>query len=83
MLDVQSDVLGLPAKVVVPMIPLAEGPTPITVLEPVLEVDGTEYLVQTAMMTAVPGKSLGEPIADLAEHEYEIRRALDLVLSGF
>ncbi|MDP7152593.1 MAG: CcdB family protein [Paracoccaceae bacterium] len=37
----------------------------------------------TAKMTAVSEHSLHAPIASLAEQDYDIRKALDMVFSGF
>lgn len=82
-LDLQTDVLGLSTKVVAPLVPMRAGLTPITVLEPVIECEGSQFAVHTAEMAAVPSGVLGEVVVDVSEREEEFRDAVDLVFSGF
>ncbi|WP_373353544.1 CcdB family protein [Pseudoroseicyclus sp. CXY001] len=83
-LDLQTDLLDLPPRVVAPLIPAGEGPRPLTRLEPVIEIDGRGHVLHTAEMAAVPRHILkGEPVASGAAEADAIRRALDMVFSGF
>lgn len=83
-LDLQSDLLDTGTRVVAPLIPIATGPRPLTRLEPILEVGGEPHALHTAEMAAVPvGLVKGASVADLTEHDYAIRGALDMVFSGF
>lgn len=83
-LDLQSDLVDTGTRVVAPLFPLGTGPRPIGRLEPVLEVAGGAHALHTAEMAAIPSGLLrGTPVADLSAWEYEIRRALDMVFSGF
>ncbi len=82
--DLQSDVPALPTRVIAPLIPLETGPKPLTILEPVFELEGRPHALHTAELVAAPAALLrGTPVADLTAHDYEIRRALDMLFSGF
>ena len=83
-LDLQSDLIDAGTRVVAPLIAVAEGPKPLTRLEPVFEIDGAPHALHTAEMAAVPSALLrAAPVADLTDRDYEMRRALDMVFSGF
>jgi toxin CcdB len=83
-LDLQTDLVDTGTRVVAPLLPLAASPTPLTILEPVFEIEGVAHALHTAEMAAVPAGLLrGAPVADVTARKYEIRRALDMVFSGF
>jgi toxin CcdB len=85
-LDLQSDILShLPTRIVAPLVPESPGSDPpIGALEPVLEVEGTRMALLTTEMMAVPARLISGPsVASLADEDYVIRRALDMVFSGF
>ena len=83
-LDLQTDLIETGTRVVAPLHPVSSGPKPIGRLEPVLDIEGSTYVLHTAEMAAIPSTFLkGKPIADLSASDYEIRGALDLVFSGF
>lgn len=83
-LDLQTDLIDTGTRVVAPLLPMKTGPTPIGRLEPAIRIEGSDYILHTAEMAAIPAMLLkGEPVADLSSLDYEIRRALDMVFSGF
>lgn len=83
-LDLQTDLVDTGTRVVAPLLPIATSPKPLTILEPIFEIEGVEHVLHTAEMAAVPeGFLRGAPVADLTARDYEIRRALDMVFSGF
>lgn len=84
LLDLQTDLIDTGTRVVAPLIPLGQGPQPIARLEPILTIGGTDHALHTAEMAAVPSGLLsGRPAVDLSARDYDIRRALDMVFSGF
>ena len=84
-LDMQSDVLShLRTRLVAPLVPEDRGETAFTILEPVLMLDGRRMVLLVSEMITVPAKDLaGPPVARFVEDDYVIRRALDMLFSGF
>lgn len=83
-LDLQSDLIPLPTRVVAPLVPEEATLRAITRLEPVFEVEGARLALHVGEMAAVPARLVaGEAIADLRIEEFAIRRALDMLFSGF
>jgi len=83
LLDVQTDLLGLATRAVVPLAkPQAFGP-PVKRLHPVLTVAGSAYVMVTEEIANLPARELREPVADLNADREAIRNALDLLLVGF
>lgn len=82
--DLQTDLIETGTRVVAPLIPRASGPSPLTRLEPIFEINGQQYVLHTAEMAAIASTLLNNPpLADLSTHDYAIRGALDMVFSGF
>lgn len=82
--DLQTDLIHTGTRVVAPLIPLATGPRPLPRLEPVVTIGDKAYALHIAEMAAVPATALqGPPLADLRAEDYALRRALDMVFSGF
>ena len=72
------------ARVVAPLFPLSNGPTPLGRLEPIIEIGGIVHVLHPAELAAVPSGVLkGQSLVDLREHDYKFRDALDMVFSGF
>ena len=83
-LDVQADVLnGLNTRIVVPLLPVAEAPTPAKQLNPVFEIGMEPHVMVTQFLAAIPRALLRTPVTTLEDHDSEIMAALDLVLVGF
>lgn len=83
-LDLQTDFVETGTRVVAPLVSLASGPKPIGRLEPVFKIQGVAYALHTAEMAAIPSALFKDThVADLSEFDYEIRRALNMVFSGF
>ncbi|MGH1416153.1 MAG: CcdB family protein [Pelagimonas sp.] len=83
-LDLQSDLIDIGSRVVAPLLPQDDGPRRLTRLEPVFDIAGTVFVLHTAELAAIPARLLKDPaIADLTAFDYEIRKALDMVFSGF
>lgn len=83
LLDVQTDLLNLATRAVVPLAkPQVFGP-PVKRLHPVLKVAGHNYVMVTSEIANLPTRELREPVADLNAEREAIRNALDLLLIGF
>lgn len=83
LLDVQADLLrDLNTRVVVPLMPRDRAPLPAARLNPVLVVAGSEHVMVTQFLSAVPVAMLkGAPVS-LAGQAEQIMGALDMLLTG-
>lgn len=83
-LDVQADLLqSLATAVVVPLLPRAKSPPPMTRLNPVFEIDGAPYVMMTQLLSAVARKELGPRVGSLGgSRRYDVINALDFLLTG-
>lgn len=83
-LDVQTSLLpSTGTRLVVPLLPQDEVPTPLRRLHPVVAVSGRNLVMATHLMLAVPERSLGRPLASLFPRYDEIVAALDMIFTGF
>lgn len=80
---VQSNLHGdLNTRVVVPLRREGTGRRPIEPFNPLLDVDGTRYILQTDLILTVPVRTLRHRLASAAEHRDAIVRALDFLFLG-
>jgi toxin CcdB len=82
--DIQSRLLdGMSTRVVIPLLPEPAAPS-ITakILNPVVLIDGNEYVLMTQNVATVPLSQLRAPVGTLAAHRDQIVRAIDTLLSG-
>jgi toxin CcdB len=80
----QTDFLEhLDSRLVVPLEPRLGNAAPVLRLNPVVTVDGIEYVVLTQYASAVAVGELSAPIASLREHYDAIRDAFDFLTTGF
>lgn len=86
LVDVQSDLLdGLDSRVVIPLRSLAQFPN-VKVparLTPIINIDGTDYLLETPKMGAVPKRVLKKALVSLADESERITGALDFLFQGY
>ena len=83
-LDCQADLLvQLATRFVVPLVPRSNAPPPISRLNPILIVAGTEHVMMTQFAAAVETRELGPLVASLAADDMRISNALDMLLTGF
>lgn len=84
LLDVQADVLRhLTTRVVVPLLPLDMAPSPAKRLNLTFTIRGGSYMMTTQFMATVPLRELGEVVASLESHHFEIVQALDFLFGGY
>lgn len=83
-LEVQSSLLAdLATRVVLPMRKLKDYPSqPITRLNPILKMDGVDYIVLAQQISVMPSKVIGVSQADFSNQQHIIVAAVDCVLSG-
>jgi toxin CcdB len=82
--DCQSDfVTYFDTRLVAPLLPLEADMHIIARLQPVLEVAGEKRVLATQYLATLPRRELSAPVASLADQEYAIKAALDMLISGF
>ncbi len=88
-LDVQADMLShLSTRVVVPLLPEAIAPKPISELNPVFDIpnlqDGEKrHVLVTQAIASIPGGELKRAVSSLASQHDSVTRALDILLLGY
>ena len=84
LLDVQNDhVRGLQTRVMVPLWHASMVPTPVTDLNPSLEIADQRLIMDTAALSAVPLKYLKDIAGNLATHQLSIQNALDVLFGSY
>jgi toxin CcdB len=79
---VQHSVLAeLKTRVIVPLLPL-EYVKPMTRLNPVLDVDGGEFVISTPEIAGVRMRDVSEKVVSLDHYRTEVIAALDYLFTG-
>lgn len=82
LLDVQSDIVSIGMRWVIPLVEeSAFGPS-MTRINPAFIVDGQRVVMATAEIGGVPLRDLREPVANLASQRRDILAAIDFILNG-
>jgi len=82
--DVQAEFVShLDSRIVIPMQLRAKFGKVLSLLHPVIEIEGELCVLATHALGSVPKRFLTRPVASLASHQDEINRALDLLFTGF
>lgn len=84
-LDCQSDLLSiLTSRFVVPLRLVGDkAPASTPRLTPIFDILGDRHVMVTPLARGLDRRDIKETIGSLAAHEYEIKAALDFLVSGF
>ena len=84
LLDIQTNLLdSLQTTVVIPLKKLGSNKDKaLTHLTPIVNIDGTDYLILTPQLAGIQRKELGKAIADITYARTEILNALDFLVTG-
>lgn len=81
--NVQADLLSqIATRTVIPLLPEADAPKPISGLNPVFDIEGKRHVLITQAIASIRGHELKRTVCSLDEHHDQIVRALDLLLVG-
>lgn len=84
LLVVQSDVLSsLGSRLVAPLIKISDFGVPASRLNPIFNIDGGGYVMDTANLAALSCDRFGMRVDDLTPDSVEILNAIDFLLCGF
>lgn len=82
--DCQHDLLSdLPSRIVAPLRPAGDAVVQAARLNPVVDIDGSRFRIATQFLRAIERRELKDYVGSLAAYEYEIKAALDMLISGF
>lgn len=84
LVDIQADLLSnLQTRVVAPLTKLtALRKKPIKDLTPIVQIDGSQYLVLIPQLAGIPLSELGQPVANLSAHREVFVEAIDFLITG-
>ncbi len=83
LLDVQSDLLDLETRVIVPLVDDTFFAGRITRLHPAFRIEARTVIASTADMVSVSRRDLREQVADLSAARDELLAAIDFLLTGY
>lgn len=84
LLDCQADILAaLNTRLVVPLLPEGAIPQFDRRLNPVMTIEGKRFVMVTQAAVAVPMAQLGALAGSLAQEDFTITAALDMLLTGY
>lgn len=84
LLDIQTELLdGLNARVVAPLLPVADAPKPATTLNMSVDLGGEPHTMATQFLSAVPVAILGKPVTNLSRCADDITRAIDMLFQEY
>jgi toxin CcdB len=82
--DCQANLLSdLNTRFVIPLQPLNEGAQVSQRLDPFVRFAGQERCLKTHFATTIETRLLGEAIGSVADQDYAIKSAIDMLLFGF
>jgi toxin CcdB len=83
LLEVQADFLNsLSTRVVVPLLPVEEVPTPSKMLNPIFLIGTDEVVMATQLLAAVPKAALRIRIGNLSDQHDKVVDAIDFLMQG-
>lgn len=85
LLDVQSDIIAeLNTRIVIPLYPTDRfNGKPAQRLNPLLSVNGQDFLIMTHELASVRLSMLGEKVADVSHERHRIKEAINFIYHGF
>ena len=84
LLDCQNDYLDhLTTRFVIPLIPMGRKPPSASRLNPILAVDGIDYVLTPNAAATITVAHMGKRIGSLAIEQDVIKAAIDQLVTGF
>jgi toxin CcdB len=82
--DCQSDwLIDLRSRIVVPLRAPDEMPLVASRLNPIFIIEDNDLVMATQFLRSVAIHHLSKPVTSLKQHEFEIKTALDMLISGY
>ena len=80
--DLQTDLIGIDATRIVAPLREAGKYVAFPGLTPMVEIDGTVWIVRLQELAAIPGTELRDRLTSLAAQRDALKRALDILIDG-
>ena len=80
--DLQTDLIGIDASRVVAPLRAADRYVAFSGLTPLVEAEGSQWIVRIQELAAIPGGDLRDRVGSLVEHRDALKRALDILNDG-
>lgn len=80
--DLQTDLIGIEASRIVAPLREAGRYAAFPGLTPIVDVEGTSWIVRVQELAAVPGADLRDKVGSLTDHRDALKRALDILIDG-
>jgi toxin CcdB len=80
--DLQTDLIGIEVSRIVAPLRAAGQYAAFPGLTPIVEIDGSPWIVRIQELAAVPGTELKQPVGSLVEYRTALKRALDILIDG-
>lgn len=82
LLDVQSDLVALATRVVIPLVPRQRFGKVISRLNPVVAIESKDMVLSTADIASLPVRQLGPVVNHVGSDRDRIMAAIDFLLRG-
>jgi toxin CcdB len=82
LVDLQTDLIGIDASRIVAPLREAGKYAAFPGLTPMVEIDGTVWIVRLQELAAIPGTELRDRLTSLAAQRDALKRALDILIDG-
>ncbi len=82
LLDVQSDLVDISTRLVIPLVDQCQFGKPLTRLNPQFDLAGHELIMSSADLAGIPKRQIGVWVADFSQHRNLIIGVLDFLITG-
>ena len=83
LIDLQDELIDtLSTRVVAPLVPTEDVEQRMNILNPVIRLDGTDYILMTHLLAAIPAASLKKTVGTAAAQRDEIIASLNFLFTG-
>jgi len=83
LLDVQSDIVDIGTRLVIPLVDSKAFGATLTHINLKLNIDGVDVVMSSADLAGVPKRSIGAWKADFTQHRNLIMGAIDFLITGY
>lgn len=84
LLELQDEIIdNLSTRVVAPLVPIDDIPKRMKILNPIISVAETEYVLMTHLLAAIPISALKTKVGSASTQRDEIIASLDFLFTGF